>query len=129
MADAYQHIQTETDDGVLVVTVTDTMLRDYELAKLLETEMVQAVETAETTDVILNLAHVKMMTSAALLALLGLRHAVIDRSGQLVLCNVAIPVAEVLTVSQLIVEHRNVQHQLRMESDIATAKAVLKASD
>ena len=43
--------------------------------------------------------------------------------------NVSLSVAEVLTVSQLIVETRNVDHQLVLSKDLASALQSLKATD
>ena len=125
MSSNFQHITVETIGDVLVIVVKQRQLRDYNLAKALEVEMERAVEESEVKDTILDLAEVIMMTSSALMALLGLRIAVREAAGKLVLCNLQSAVAEALTVSQLLVENRNVESHFRMASDRGSALKML----
>ena len=126
MPDSYQHIVADVERGVLVITVKETQLRDFELAKKLEAEMKQAVIDSRAKNVVLDLQNVVMLTSAALLSLMGLRALVLDNSGQLVICNLSDIVAQALTVSQLIVERRNVGAHFKLAGDRASAVSMLQ---
>ena len=129
MSNPYRHISTDTEVGVLVITVQEAQLRDFALATSLEAEMKRAVEGSPASNVVLDLENVVMLTSAALLALLGLRVCVEERAGQVVLCNLSDAVAQVLTVSQMIVERRNVGAHFKLAEDRASAVAMLQAAN
>lgn len=124
----YQHINVQTIDQTLVITVQERQLRDYELAKDLEKEMKHAVAESEFKNTVLDMSQVVMMTSSSLLALLGLRVCVREASGELALCNLQTAVAEALTVSQLLVERRNVGAHFRLADDVPAAIAMLAAT-
>ncbi len=127
MPDPNRHITTDIESGVLVIAVQETQLRDFELATKLEAEMIRAVEESQAQNVVLDLQKVIMLTSAALLSLMGLRAFVLDNSGQFVICNLSEVVAQALTVSQLIVEKRNVGAHFKLAGDRASAVSMLQA--
>ncbi|HAY81532.1 MAG TPA: hypothetical protein DCY79_17140 [Planctomycetaceae bacterium] len=126
MTTDYQHISIQTIDQALVITIQERQLRDYGLAKALEQEMKQAVAESEYKNTVLDMEPVVMMTSSSLLALLGLRVCVREAAAELVLCNLQVAVAEALTVSQLLVERRNVGAHFRLAENVPAALAMLQ---
>ncbi len=127
MPQAYQHIETQLHSGVLVIILKEKELRDNHLAIAAASEMTRAVQESEATDVVLDLEKLTILTSAALLPILGLRGVVKQQSGELILCNLSDLVAQALTVSQLIVERRNLKAHLKYSDDRASAIAMLQS--
>jgi anti-anti-sigma factor len=128
MANSLGYVTSEDVDGVLVLTITESTLKSYELIQAIRDEMIRAVAAADAKDVVLDLGNVQMMSSASILVLTRLNTAVKSRDGQLVLCSLSDFVAQTLTVSQLIVERRGEPPLLAMADDVPSAIAQLNAA-
>lgn len=127
MTSSVPHVQTSVREGVLVLEIQDSSLNHHGRAQQLRDELVDAI-TDSSTDAILDMRHVGYMTSAALLPFVEVRAAAELHGRRVILCNLAEIVAQVLTVSQLIVESSH-GHYLEMTDDLDSALALLKESD
>lgn len=116
-----RYISTRLRKGALVIEVTCQQLNDYDKVADVRDEILEAIQQVQSVPVILNLRNVQLLTSVALFPFIEIR-AVAEREGrQVVLCNVAAPVAQALTVSQLIVENRSPDHHLVLTEDLSAA--------
>ena len=98
----YRHLTSQTEQGVLVLTPVAPRIRGDEAAEELRNELLAAVAEAGVDSVVLDLHHVTYMSSVAFRPLLQLHAALKDRSGRVVLCNLAEPVREVLHLTRLV---------------------------
>lgn len=96
------HVDTRTEKDVLVLTVLQPELWGEELTNAIRDELIQAVDHFGLTRVVLNLEQVKFLTSMGISALLHFRRHVRDKGGQIILCNLASVVAEVLITTHLV---------------------------
>ena len=125
MTSSFQHITTHDHAGILVIEVLDRQLNEYEQVCRFRDEVLQEITSLETPRAILDLKNVEYISSVALLPFVDMRKNAEDRGGQVVLCNVSIVVARVLTVSQLIVESRGHARPLAISADLDAAVALL----
>ena len=98
----YRHIAATTQDGILVLTVLETQVREYMLAEELRYELVHAVKRSKATRVILDLGNMEFMTSLACVAFIGLKHAVREKDGRLLLCNISEFIKKILDAKRLL---------------------------
>jgi anti-anti-sigma factor len=124
-----RHIVAYTLEDALVIEVLCQHLNDYDMAAELRDQILAAMQHAQSDRVILDLRNVELLTSVALFPLIEIR-AEAEREGRrVVLCNVATPVAQALTVSQLIVENRPYARHLVLTEDIPAAIEWLNSGD
>ena len=97
-----QYVQRRLEQGILVLTVTESRLDSELLAHMLHHELLAAVGSSEPADVILNLEAVHKIHTMALESLLDLRRKLVDGAGRVVLCGLTPFVAEVLRITGLI---------------------------
>ena len=119
----FRHLQTHTDRGVLVLTVTDRELRGDELAAALRDEFLQAV--GEAGAAVVDLRHVQYMSSVAFRPLLALYQHLKDRGGRIVLCNLRPPVAEVLHLMRLVSTSHSSAAPFEEKPDVEAAVTAL----
>jgi anti-anti-sigma factor len=98
----YRHIEATTQDGVLVLTVLESQVREYMLAEELRYELVHAVKRSKATQFILDLRNMEFMTSLACVAFIGMKHAVRERDGRLLLCNMSEFIKKILHAKRLL---------------------------
>lgn len=98
----YQHITPISQPGVLVLRVELTEVKDYMLAEALRYELVHAVRAAKSNHFILDMGKMEFITSLACVALIGLKHAVRDREGRLILTNLSEFIEKVLSAKRLL---------------------------
>jgi anti-anti-sigma factor len=121
----YRHLTSHTENGVLVLTLTDPQIRGDEAAENLRKELLAAVAEAGAGRVVLDLSRVTYMSSVAFRPLLQLHGALKDRQGRIVLCNLAEPVREVLHLTRLISTSRSSRSPFEEQPDVAAAVASL----
>jgi anti-sigma B factor antagonist len=108
-------IRVATDGGVTIVTFLDDALVEPGLVRELGDELCSLVDDLGCTRVILDCSNVGYMASAALNKLIIFQKKVDSAHGRLVLCRLAPPVAEVLTVTRL-------NQKFRIENSLESAK-------
>jgi anti-anti-sigma factor len=97
-----KHHTSRLEQGVLVVTLTESRLHGEELAESLSQSLLAAVQEAAAKHVILDFRQVEAISTPCMRPLLNLRSHLKQSGGRVVLCNLAPLVAEVLTVTRLI---------------------------
>ena len=121
----YRHLTSGTEQGVLVLTLTDPQIRGDEMAEELRNELLAAVAEAGADRVVLDLRQVNYVSSVAFRPLLQLHGALKDRQGRIVLCNLAEPIREVLHLTRLISTSRSARSPFEEQPDVAAAVASL----
>lgn len=98
----YRHITPTTEQGVLILSVELDEVKDYIRAEELKYELSHAVRGAKTNQVVLDLHKMEFMTSLACVAFIGVKHAVRERQGRLILCNMSEFIHKVLSAKRLL---------------------------
>lgn len=120
-----KHIQIGQESGVTVLTITDSQLNEYDQSHELRDEIERAITAAKPPEIVIDMRNVEYLTSVALLPFVSVSSTAARLGGQVVLCNLADVVAKVLTVSQLLVEHRSSAQHLLLSTDLDSAVALL----
>ena len=102
MSGPYRHIGARTTDGTLVLTIEVEQVKDFTLSEELRYELVHAVKSREAKRIILDLHNMKFMTSLACVCFIGLKHAVKEKDGRLVLCCVSEFIRKILDAKRLL---------------------------
>ena len=98
----YRHIEASTNDGILILTIQETQVREYMLAEELRYELVHAVKRSTVSQFVLNLENMEFMTSLACVSFIGLKHAVKEKEGRLLLCNMSEFIRRILDAKRLL---------------------------
>ena len=98
----YRHIEAAAKDGILVLTVLETQVREYMLAEELRYELVHAAKRSQANQFVLDLEKMEFMTSLACVSFIALKHAVKEREGRLLLCNVSPFIRKILDAKRLL---------------------------
>jgi anti-anti-sigma factor len=98
----YRHITAVTEQGVFVLTVDLTEVKDYMIAEELRYELVHAVKRANTKKFVLDLHNMEFMTSLACVSFIGLKHGVREVEGRLVLCHMTDFIRKVFNAKRLL---------------------------
>jgi anti-sigma B factor antagonist len=97
-----RHYIRRTDNGVLVLTLTDPKLHGDDLADSISAELMSVVTAANATKVALDFSRVEAITTPCMRPLLTLRRHLREHNGRVVICSLQPLVAEVLSVTRLI---------------------------
>lgn len=100
--DSYRHFTVRSEEGVLILTLTEANLRGYTVANALRRDFLAALQPGQTARVVLDLQNVKSLSSEAVRPLLTLQRRLRDSGGRLVLCNLAPVVSQCLTATRLV---------------------------
>lgn len=119
----YRHLTARTEQGVRVLTLTDSQVRGDELADELRDDLLAAAGDADR--LVLDLRNVAFLSSVAFRPLLQLQAALKPRHGRVVFCHLAPPVAEVLHLTRLISTAGASQAPFEERPDVAAAVASL----
>ena len=79
-------LQTSVDQGVLVLTITQSRIQGEETAQQLREEMQLALEKTGIHRVVVDLQNVRYMSSVAFWPLLSLRRQLARSEGRLIIC-------------------------------------------
>ena len=112
---------------ILVIELLDSQITEYEQSQELRQEIVSAIETSDSSQVIIDMKNVTYLTSVALFIFVDARAATEARDGRTVICNLAEVPLKVLTVTQLLVERRSSANYLQMAEDIDSAVTLLQS--
>jgi stage II sporulation protein AA (anti-sigma F factor antagonist) len=98
----YRHISTSTEGETLVLTLELEQVKDYVLAEELRYELTHAVKRANASRIVVDLGNMTFMTSLACVAFLGLKSAVREMGGRLVLCHMTEFIRKVFSAKRLL---------------------------
>jgi anti-anti-sigma factor len=103
----YRHIGAVTTDGTLVLTIEVEQVKDFTVSEELRYELTHAVKSRKSKRIVLDLHNMTFMTSLACVAFIGVRQAMKDIEGRVVLCNMTDFIHSVFTAKRLLVRSRN----------------------
>ena len=98
----YRHIGAKSTDGTLVLTIEVEQVKDFTISEELRYELVHAVKSRNSKRVILDLRNMNFITSLACVAFIGVRQAMKDVKGRVVLCNMTEFVHRVFSAKRLL---------------------------
>ena len=102
MSGPYRYIGATTTEGVLVLTIEVDQVKDYAVAEELRYELVHAVQSRQVIRVILDLHKMAFITSLACVAFIGVKQAIKDAEGRVVLCNMSDFIKKVFDAKRLL---------------------------
>jgi anti-anti-sigma factor len=124
----YRHITHTTKDGVVVIKITETELRDYDVCDRLRNEFVDVVDQSGTNKVVLDFGHVEFVASVMYLPLLSLSGKVSRTGGRIVLSNLSEMIAKVFLATRLLINRSSADAPFQREATVAAAIANLNGT-
>ena len=121
----FRYLKGRTEQGVLVLTITEPQLQGDTLVESLRRELRAAISQPGAQKVILDFRLVKSVASEAFRPLLSLRRVLGEAGGHMVLCNLSPVVAKTFQVTRLVSTSRSSAPPFEMEPDVAAAVALL----
>jgi anti-anti-sigma factor len=119
------HLKSRTEQGILILSVTDADLRGDALVRALQRQLLAAVaQAASPPRVVLDLQAVRMLASEAFRPLITLRRKLLEAGGRLVLCRLQPVVAQAFATTRLISASRWPE-AFEVQPDVAAALASL----
>jgi anti-anti-sigma factor len=120
-----RHVNSRTEQGVLVLTLVTPQLRGDTLVRAVQQEMFAAVQQADTHQVVLDCQRLASLSSEGMRPLLMLRRRVQDAGGRLVLCNLSPGVESTFRATRLISTNRTTTTAFEVSPSVAMAVATL----
>src|SRR5438067_10618958 len=102
MPDALPYLETQIDQGVLVLTITRRQIEGEDHAAGLKEELLAAVTRHGIFKVVLDLKNTRYVSSIAFWPLLRLRQFLNDQYGRLIICGLTGAVHEVFTTTRMV---------------------------
>jgi len=121
----YRHLKGHTEQGVLVLTITEPQLQGDTLVESLRRELRAAVIEPGAQKVVLDFRLVRSVSSEAFRPLLSLRRKLGEKKGRMALCNLSPVVAKTFQVTRLVSTSRSSTPPFEMEQDVAAAITLL----
>jgi len=115
------HVTSRIEDDVLIITIKDPRLIDYDQVRAMRTEIELAIDESSTKLVAVDMSNVEMITSVAILPLVGGSGRARHLGGEAVFCNMSEMVNYALETCKLVVEHRSHSQQVVGVADLAIA--------
>lgn len=107
MSGPYRHIGARNADGTLVLTIEVEQVKDFTISEEMRYELVHAVKSREAKRIVLDLRNMTFMTSLACVAFIGVRQAMKDVEGRVILCNMSDFIHKVFSAKRLLVRSKN----------------------
>lgn len=95
-------ITTQTLDDVLVMRIEIEHIKDALVAQDLKLTLSQTVKRSKATKFVLDMANLTFMTSLGCVAFISVKHAVRDKQGRLILCNITPFIRKIFTAKRLL---------------------------
>jgi anti-anti-sigma factor len=95
-------LHSSVDQGVLLLTVTQPRIQGEENAQQLRDEMQAALEKAGVNCVIVDLQHVRYLSSVAFWPLLSLRRQLRQAGGRMIICGLNGDIEDIFTTTKMI---------------------------
>jgi len=117
----YRHLTGRVDQNVLVLTITETELQDERIAEALLRELLDAVTQFAIHKVVIDMQHIKYISSVAFRPLLRLRGRLQESGGRMILCGLTPVVGDIFYTTKLLSPSGAFEAPFQMESDVAAA--------
>jgi len=121
----HSHITTQESNGVLVLTIVDEKLRDYDVCNELGREMEDAYNGSQCESVAVDLKNVKFIASVGYMPLLGLTGDVRRCGGQMAVCNMSDAVLKVFETTRSLINPNQHEAPFLAADDLDSAVAAL----
>jgi anti-anti-sigma factor len=121
-------VKISTDQGILVLTITEPRVQGEEVAEILRQEMLAALERSGARQVVVDFQHALYISSAAFRPLLSLRRKLQETNGRIVLCGLSKAIGDVFYTTQMISDTGSVAPLFEMQKDVPSAIAHLQAT-
>jgi anti-anti-sigma factor len=121
----YRHLKGRTEQGVLVLSITEPQLQGDTLVESLRRELRTAVGELKEQKVVLDFRLVRSVASEAFRPLLSLRRKLEETGGRMALCNLSPVVAKTFQVTRMVSPSRSSAPPFEMEQDVPAAVALL----
>jgi anti-sigma B factor antagonist len=120
-----KHLKAGIEDGVLVLTLTDSQLQEERAAQELLQELAAMVDHYRARKVVVDLGSIRYISSVAFRPLLNLRRRLVEAHGRMMLCNLSPVVGDVFYTTRLVSPTGSFDAPFEMEKDVASAVAAL----
>jgi anti-anti-sigma factor len=124
-----RHVRAKNEQGVLVLTITDREVREYEAVKELGQELHDAIARSPVRKVALDFALVRFTSSVAFWPVIFLNRKLREMGGRVILCNMTPTIKRVFEQTRLLVDSRSPTGLFEYAPDLATVIARLNRSD
>lgn len=120
-----RHLKSTVEQGVLVLTITETELQDEKLADSLLWELLAQVAHHKLNKVVLDLHNIKYVSSVAFRPFLSLHRKLqeMDSTSRLILCGLSSMVGDVFYTTRLISRTGSFDAPFEMAVDVPAALA------
>jgi anti-anti-sigma factor len=102
MSSAAPLLHSSVDQGVLVLAVTQQSIQGEENAQQLGDEMQHALKHAGVNRVIVDLQHVRYLSSVAFWPLLSLRRQLLNAGGRMIICGLSGDLEDLFMTTKMI---------------------------
>ncbi|MCP4189165.1 MAG: STAS domain-containing protein [Planctomycetaceae bacterium] len=116
---ATRYIESSTQDGVLVITIRATAMRDTQICYAIRDQMIEAIDPDETQNVIINLESLTFVGSIGLLGFLAVRRKI--PKSRIVICNVTDTIREVFLLCRMISADNSADSPFEMTATLQDA--------
>jgi anti-anti-sigma factor len=121
----YDHLKITTDQGVLVLTITDSLLLDEEVVDGLHQDLVAVLEHYQPRKVVLDFQNVKYLASVVFRPVISLHRRLQELGGRLLLSGLSNMVADVFHITGLVNPQAGSNAPFAAEANLAAAVARL----
>lgn len=115
------------DQGVLVLTIKQPRIQGEETAQQLRDEMQAALEKGGVNRVVVDLQHVRYLSSVAFWPLLNLRRQMLEIGGRMIICGLNGDIEDIFTTTKMISTGGAVDAPFEVAPDAAAAVARINA--
>lgn len=120
-------LQSSVDQGTLVLTITQPRIQGEEIALQLREQMQNAVAQAGVNRIVVDLQHVRYLSSVAFWPLLNLRRQMRDSGGRMIICGLNGDLEDIFTTTKMISTGGSVDAPFEVAPDAAAALERMKA--
>jgi anti-anti-sigma factor len=123
MSSAAPLLHSSVDQSVLVLAVTQQSIQGEEAAQQLGDEMQRALESAGVNRVVVDLQHVRYLSSVAFWPLLSLRRQLLNAGGRMIICGLSEDLEDLFMTTKMISTGGAVDAPFEVAPDAAAALA------
>jgi anti-anti-sigma factor len=128
MPNELPYLDTEIEQGVLVLTILRRQIEGEDIAAGLKEDLLAAVTRHGLNKVVLDLRNTRYVSSIAFWPLLRLRQHLNDQEGRLIICGLSGAVEEVFTTTRMVSASGSLDAPFEMAADRDMAIARLNAA-
>ena len=119
-------LHSSVDQGVLVLIFTQQRIQGEETAQQLRDEMQRAFTQAGVNHVVVDLQHVRYLSSVAFWPLLSLRKQLRETNGRMIICGLSGDLEDVFTTTKMISTGGAVDAPFEVAADVPEALERMK---